>query len=228
MHCSAGRRVFPSGLDDQLKNRPMLFVGCELPRLVRAVSPAAVQAILRLSRRARRSSWPAAQPLPESRRFRPFLKMYCRSTLVQQLDMEPTEFVAELRRRWEQKKPKRPATPVVTAGAPKSSRYETSPEIFISYRREDAEAARRLCDAITALGGDAWLEFTPADPGDAWQQEILSRIRRTVCCSSRLSPRTPNGQEKATSSENGMRRKSDPAPSGSTLHRAGVVDKVRG
>ena len=75
--------------------------------------------------------------------------MYCRTTLVQQLDMEPTEFVAELRRRWEEKRPKGPATPGLPVG-PVSPVVRDKSEIFISYRREDAAAAQRLCDAITA------------------------------------------------------------------------------
>ena len=46
--------------------------------------------------------------------------------------------------------------------------------------REDADAARRLCDAITSLGGEVWLDERRLSPGDAWEQEILTAIRRTV------------------------------------------------
>ena len=46
--------------------------------------------------------------------------------------------------------------------------------------REDADAARRLCDAITSLGGDVWLDERRLRPGDAWEREILTRIRRTI------------------------------------------------
>ena len=52
--------------------------------------------------------------------------------------------------------------------------------IFISYMREDADAARRLCDAITGLGGDVWLDERRLSPGDAWEREILTAIRRTI------------------------------------------------
>src|SRR6185312_1144757 len=37
-----------------------------------------------------------------------------------------------------------------------------------------------LYDAITALGGDVWMDERRISPGDAWEQEVLSRIRRTV------------------------------------------------
>ena len=46
--------------------------------------------------------------------------------------------------------------------------------------REDADAARRLYNAITWLGGDVWLDERRLRPGDAWEHEILTAIRRTV------------------------------------------------
>jgi hypothetical protein len=46
--------------------------------------------------------------------------------------------------------------------------------------REDAEAARRVCDAINNLGGDVWLDERRLKPGDAWEREILNSISRDV------------------------------------------------
>jgi hypothetical protein len=90
--------------------------------------------------------------------------------------MEPTAFVAELRARWEEDSAARPRAAVDTAGPPAPD----APRIFISYMREDADAARRLCDAITSLGGDVWLDERRLGPGDAWEDEILTAIRHTV------------------------------------------------
>ena len=73
-------------------------------RLVRAISPAAVQ-----QHPAVYGDTPfffAGCSTSANRPLSTFLDMYCRTTLVQQLDMEPTEFVAELRRRWEEKRPR--------------------------------------------------------------------------------------------------------------------------
>jgi hypothetical protein len=67
----------------------------------------------------------------------------------------------------------------VDPGAAPSSRSD-APTIFISYMRADADAARRLRDAITRLGGDVWLDERRIRPGDAWEQEILISIRRTI------------------------------------------------
>ena len=67
-----------------------------------------------------------------------------------------------------------------------SARHETeqptryAPEIFISYVREDADAAARLRHAITQLGGNVWLDERRWLPGDAWEDEILTTIRRRI------------------------------------------------
>jgi ribosomal protein S8E len=52
--------------------------------------------------------------------------------------------------------------------------------IFISYIREDAHIARRLRDEILQLGEDVWLDERRLRPGDAWEQELLSVIRRDI------------------------------------------------
>ena len=46
--------------------------------------------------------------------------------------------------------------------------------------REDGDAARRLYDAITKLGGDVFFDDARLLPGDSWEPEILNRIQQTV------------------------------------------------
>jgi hypothetical protein len=46
--------------------------------------------------------------------------------------------------------------------------------------REDGDAARRLYDAITKLGGDVFFDTERLVPGDTWEPEVLNRIQRTV------------------------------------------------
>jgi len=92
--------------------------------------------------------------------------------------------VTELRARWEKMnaaKP-RPRGTVGSAAAigltgPSATDSST---IFISYMREDADAAGRLRDAIRGLGGDVWFDKDRISPGDAWEPEVLSRIRHGV------------------------------------------------
>ena len=46
--------------------------------------------------------------------------------------------------------------------------------------REDAEAAQRLADAISELGGTVWLDARRLEAGDDWEKEILTAIGETV------------------------------------------------
>ncbi len=169
----------PEWLDYPLKHHPLLFIGCEIPDWLGRF-------LLRLSSNSRLSlernkfffvnTSTSREPALSN-----FFATYCRKTLVQQLDMEPTAFASELRARWEQHSANRIHAPIPAQpmGDISCSAVDT-PTIFISYMREDVDAARRLCSAISSLGGDVWLDERRINPGDAWEQEVLNRIRRTV------------------------------------------------
>ncbi|MFV8048275.1 toll/interleukin-1 receptor domain-containing protein [Mycobacterium sp. 48b] len=168
----------PDWLDYPLKHQPMLFIGCEIPDwfgrfLVRLSSDK------RLSLGGKPFFFAANSREPS---LSSFFSTYCRRTMVKQLDMDPTEFVAELRKRWEakQSKPRPPSPPDTYNGSALDPASLDTAEIFISYKREDLIAARRLYDAITRLGGVAWLDERELRTGDAWEPEILSCIRQTV------------------------------------------------
>ena len=165
----------PDWLAYQLRSQPMLFVGCEMPDWVGRF-------LLRMSSNTRLSL--AAKQffvVGSSTSYEPslsdFFATYCGKAQVQQLDMEPAAFVAKLRARWEEAQtPSRPPAAVDIAGSPSPD----ASAIFISYMREDVDAAERLCKAIEGLGGDVWLDRFRLSPGDAWEREILTAIRRTV------------------------------------------------
>jgi hypothetical protein len=165
----------PEWIAHALKHQPLLFIGCDLPDWLGRF-------FLRLSCHTRLSleskqfffvhSAATSEPLLSS-----FFSTYCRKSQVQQLEMAPSEFVAELRRRWQMQQPSRKhLTTNVAAGA----RPADDATIFISYIREDIDEARRLSDAICELGGDVWLDERRMRPGDAWEDEILRAIRRRV------------------------------------------------
>ena len=89
----------PDWLNYPLKHQPMLFIGCEIPDWVgRFLLRMSSNSRLSLSKSS--SSSPGAQHYM-NRRCRISLTTYCRKTQVQQLRWSPTEFVAELRARWE-------------------------------------------------------------------------------------------------------------------------------
>ena len=49
--------------------------------------------------------------------------------------------------------------------------------VFLSYAREDAEAARRISDALKAFGVEVWFDQNELRGGEAWDAKIKGQIR---------------------------------------------------
>src|SRR5881628_742746 len=55
---------------------------------------------------------------------------------------------------------------------------QPSPQaVFLSYAREDAEAARRIADALRGFGVEVWFDQSELRGGDAWDAKIRKQIR---------------------------------------------------
>jgi len=52
-----------------------------------------------------------------------------------------------------------------------------SSAIFQSYSSQDADAARRLCDALRAAGLEVWFDQSDLRGGDAWDASIRKQIK---------------------------------------------------
>ena len=49
--------------------------------------------------------------------------------------------------------------------------------IFLSYASQDADAARRICEAMRAVGLEVWFDRSELRGGDAWDASIRKQIR---------------------------------------------------
>ena len=49
--------------------------------------------------------------------------------------------------------------------------------VFLSYASQDVEAARRICDALRAVGLDVWFDQSALRGGDAWDASIRRQIK---------------------------------------------------
>jgi TolB-like protein/cytochrome c-type biogenesis protein CcmH/NrfG len=49
--------------------------------------------------------------------------------------------------------------------------------VFLSYAREDTEAARRIADALRAFGVEVWFDQSELRGGDSWDAKIKKQIR---------------------------------------------------
>jgi TolB-like protein len=53
---------------------------------------------------------------------------------------------------------------------------EPSRPVFLSYASQDAEAAKRICDALRAGGIEVWFDQSELRGGDAWDRQIRKQI----------------------------------------------------
>src|SRR5450432_1233297 len=60
------------------------------------------------------------------------------------------------------------------------SMSESAQAIFLSYASQDAEAARRICEALRASGIEVWFDQSELRGGDVWDQKIRQQIHD--CC----------------------------------------------
>jgi TolB-like protein/lipoprotein NlpI len=53
---------------------------------------------------------------------------------------------------------------------------ESAKAIFLSYASQDAQAARRICDALRSAGVEVWFDQSELRGGDAWDRQIRRHI----------------------------------------------------
>ena len=58
-----------------------------------------------------------------------------------------------------------------------SEKQSTPGAVFLSYAREDSDAARRIADALRAFGLEVWFDQSELRGGDTWDAKIKSQIR---------------------------------------------------
>ena len=161
------RASLPDWASYQLKEHPLLYIGCEIPDWLGRF-------LLRMSSNSRLSMeripffWPVAQRHGSRR---------CRASsprIAARLSFSSGHGTCRvcrgIARALAETGQREPPEVDVCRRCPAAD----TPTIFISYMREDADAARRVCDAITSLGGDVWLDERRLSPGDAWEREILT------------------------------------------------------
>ncbi len=67
--------------------------------------------------------------------------------------------------------------------------------VFLSYAREDAEAARRLADALRVFSIEVWFDQNELRGGDSWDHKIRTQIRGCALCIPLISATTQSRGE---------------------------------
>lgn len=67
--------------------------------------------------------------------------------------------------------------------------------IFLSYASEDADAARRICEALRAAGLEVWFDQSELRGGDAWDASIRKQIKECALFMPIITPNTQAREE---------------------------------
>jgi len=67
--------------------------------------------------------------------------------------------------------------------------------IFLSYASQDAEAARRICDALREAGLEVWFDQSELRSGDAWDASIRKQIKECALFMPVISANTQAREE---------------------------------
>ena len=54
---------------------------------------------------------------------------------------------------------------------------ESSKAVFLSYASQDAEAAKRICEALRSAGVEVWFDQNELRGGDTWDQQIRQQVK---------------------------------------------------
>jgi len=94
---------------------------------------------------------------------------------IQVIECDPSEFVHELNRRWTEKHPKAEGDRSEFVPPPESEM--PSGAIFMSYAREDEEAARRLKAGLERHGCLVWYDRERLKPGGNWHNNLEDEVK---------------------------------------------------
>jgi len=164
----------PERMIGAIRSRNLLFIGCNFSDwLGRFMLRVANQTRLSGDRGKKEFLVDTISVTDESLTL--FLERFSQNTRI--YPGNAAEFVAELNTRWT------PRQPVAEQAGPSAAPLAAQParrgEIFISYSSADRPAARKLAEAIQAVGGEVvWFDRHDLHAGDDWKAEILEAIRR--------------------------------------------------
>src|SRR5687767_2199072 len=72
---------------------------------------------------------------------------------------------------------------------------EFSRAVFLSYASQDAEPARRVCEALRVAGIEVWFDQSELRGGDTWDQKIRTQIKECALFVPIISTNTQSRRE---------------------------------
>jgi len=164
IHVTAGRPKLPDSLRSALRNKTFLFLGFGIRHWYLRVLLKLMVRSLELSGAS--VALESLGGLAASEKEQTVL-FYKRGTRIEVVDMDGSEFVAELLKR------------LNDAGGYQGmpQRLIRRPQVFVSYERSDSDMAKRLYEALPNEQFDVWLDTAMLQGGDEWNTELEEKLK---------------------------------------------------
>lgn len=166
----------PKTLFDELRGNHLLILGCSFGDWLARFFLRTARS-LELSQKRRRWDVLVGDHIAHDANLALFLKSFSSDTRV--VPLNAAQFVTELAKRWQAAHPaEAESSEPVVREAGKAGRSLPTGAIFISYAREDLNAASRLADGLRSAGLEVWFDQDALQMGEDWARSIRRGIER--------------------------------------------------
>jgi len=176
LHAMQDKQRQPKRLFDKLRDSHLLILGCSFGDWLARFF---LRTVRNLELSQTRQHWDVlvGDQIPHDARLVQFLESFSSDTRV--VPLTAPQFVTELAERWQAAHPV--ASPAVESPVPEAGRggrNVPSGVIFISYVRDDLEAASRLAEGLRAASLEVWFDKDVLRGGDNWDLSIRRGLER--------------------------------------------------
>jgi hypothetical protein len=175
VHALQDRQRQPLKLFDELRAHHLLFLGCGFSDWLTRFFLRTARG-LELSQKRKRWDVLADAHAEQDPALAAFLSSFSADTKI--VSLPAADFVAELARRWHEAHPESAPSAAAAAPAPGGESGPREGAVFVSYAKEDIEAAARLADGLRAAGLEVWFDRQALQLADDWALSIVRGIER--------------------------------------------------
>jgi hypothetical protein len=176
LHSMQDKQRQPRTLFDELRGNHLLILGCSFEGWL-ARFFLRIARNLELSQKRRRWDILVGDQIAHDASLALFLDSFSPDTHV--IPLTAAQFVTELAARWQAAHPaEAPSTEPVVREADTNEKSVPPGVVFVSYAREDLEAARRLVKGLLSAGLEVWFDEDTLRIGEVWERSIRRGIER--------------------------------------------------
>jgi hypothetical protein len=175
LHAMQDKQRQPKMLFDELRGNHLLILGCSFGDwLARFFLRTARN--LELSQKRRRWDVLVGERIAQDTRLAQFLDSFSPDTRV--VPWTAARFVTELAARWHAQHPASADSALPARDAATDGSRIPAGAIFISYAKDDFDAASHLAGGLRQAGLEVWFDETALQMGDDWARSIRRGIER--------------------------------------------------